>query len=92
MINPIRAVRRVIVERMTASHLAGPSLPDTLQVYRQAAGLGWACTFGYWTGPQDTPKTVAKEYATAVQLIGERSLNCYLSVKVDCTELRFRFF
>ena len=89
--NPLRAFRNLVVERMTASHLAGPQLSDAVNVYEEAAGRGWSCTFGYWSGPDDTPKTIGQAYMSAAHLIGEKSLECYLSVKLTAINFDFGF-
>ena len=87
--SPLRAFKNGVVERMTASHLAGPVLTDALHVYTQARSLGWSATFGYWSAPGDTPETFARIYAEAVDFIGGKSLDCYLSIKV--TGFKFDF-
>jgi len=76
------ALKSRMIERMTSSHLAGPSVADAVRIYDQALRNGWSCTFGYWSGPDDTPATNGRMYSTALQAILEKSLNCYLSIKV----------
>ncbi len=76
------AIKEKVIQRMTASHLAGPDLVDAVRVYIEATALGWPGTFGYWSGPQDTPETIAQRYTDTANLIGHESLNCYLSIKV----------
>ncbi len=86
MTDSLRTFKHRVVERMTASHLAGPRLSDALRVCQQAVNLGWSCTVGYWTGPDDTPKTVSQAYADAVRLVTEKRLDCYVSIKVTALQ------
>jgi proline dehydrogenase len=85
----IKMLKEKIIRRIAASHLAGPSLPDAVRVYKLAAERGWSSAFGLWTAPDDTPATVAGHCRDALQTILDGSMNCYLSIKL--TTLNYDF-
>jgi len=89
MVGFLHRLKSRVIDRMTASHLAGPTVADAVRIYDQAARYGCSCTFGYWSGPDDTPATHRSVYHATLQTILERSLNCYLSIKV--TALKYDF-
>jgi proline dehydrogenase len=78
----LHRVKSQVVDRMTKSHLAGPEVDDALRIYRQAKSRGWSCTFGYWSGPEDTPTSNAAVYLNTLHQILGNHLQCYLSIKL----------
>ena len=67
--------------------VAGPELSDAIRVCQRAALRGWSTTIGPWDGREDAPETTAAKYCSAVRVIAQERLDCYLSLKLPA--LRF---
>jgi len=85
----LHRVKGRIIDRMTKSHLAGPELGDALQIAGLARARGWSSTLAYWSGPADTASSTSATYLVALKTILERTLQCYLSVKVTAIHYDF---
>ncbi|HUN66685.1 MAG TPA: proline dehydrogenase [Bacteroidota bacterium] len=77
-----QSLKKWVVTRMAASHLAGLHVTDALTVCAAASRRGWTTTLGYWNDPHDTPADAARAYHAALDAILTTPLNSYLSVKV----------
>ena len=78
---------RALERHNALAYVAGPKLEDAVRACRSLNERGLRTTIGYVTGPNDTPRTVARRYSTTIDAIADDRIDCYVSVKAP--ELRF---
>ncbi|TLZ65085.1 MAG: GNAT family N-acetyltransferase, partial [Methanobacteriota archaeon] len=78
---------RALERHNALAYVAGPKIEDAARACRSVNEKGLPTTIGYVTGPNDSPRTVARRYMTTIDAIADDRLDCYLSVKAP--ELRF---
>ena len=71
-----------VAKHACKAYIAGPELDDALSTCRRLFGLGFGGTICFWNVEGDSPKTVADAYTSALNLLANEKMNCYLSIKL----------
>lgn len=65
----------------TRAYAAGPGLEDAIEAARRFAGQGMTATLGYWPGDDDTPRSIAGIYGSAIDALAGEGRNGSISIK-----------
>ncbi len=71
-----------LAQRAARAYIAGPELSNALHLAQELAERGFRATFGFWDGPEDSPRQVADYYLAALDAIGASAPEAYLSIKL----------
>lgn len=71
-----------LAARAAQTYIAGPTLGGALRVATGLAEQGFATTLGFWDGADDTPGSVCAEYLAALDALGRKNHDSYLSIKL----------
>jgi proline dehydrogenase len=71
-----------VAQRVAPKYIAGVDVEDAIRQCRLLGQRGWSSTICPWDGPHDSVTSVASSYRRALQSIGQKKLDCYLSIKV----------
>jgi proline dehydrogenase len=80
------ALWKPIERRAAGAYLAGPTLPDALELGDRIASLGYGVVLGFWNADDDPPAAVAAENLKALGAIAPRGPGWYLSVKAPALD------
>jgi CelD/BcsL family acetyltransferase involved in cellulose biosynthesis len=80
------------ISRVARRYVAGESVDDALRVMDRLGARGTAATVGFWDGPADTPRRVADRYLEAIDALGARGGDCYVSVKLPALDFSLDLF
>jgi proline dehydrogenase len=64
------------------AYIAGPELDDAMSTCRRLFGLGFDGTICYWNVEGDSPKRTMNAYTSALALLSNEKMDCYLSIKL----------
>ncbi|MBO0720234.1 MAG: hypothetical protein J2P41_05395, partial [Blastocatellia bacterium] len=77
----MRASAVPLARLASRAYVAGPHLPDAIEVCRRFSERNVDSTIGYWNDDDDTPESVAGTYLAAIKAIKSEGLDSYLSIK-----------
>jgi len=64
------------------AYIAGPEIEDALRICRRLVGLGFGGTICFWNTESDSPKRIMDAYTSALALLANEKVDCYLSIKL----------
>jgi proline dehydrogenase len=71
-----------IAKRAGKAYIAGSELDDAVTTCRRLAGLGIGGTICFWNIESDSPKRIADAYTSALAILANGEMDCYLSIKL----------
>lgn len=71
-----------VAKHAARAYIAGPELEDAMGTCRRLHDLGFGGTICFWNVGSDSPKRVADAHASALALLANEKMDCYLSVKL----------
>jgi proline dehydrogenase len=64
------------------AYIAGPALDDAISTCRRLCSMGIGGTICSWNVESDSPKQIVDAYTSALAILGNEKMDCYLSVKL----------
>ncbi len=65
-----------------SAYIAGPELDDAMSACRSLCGLGLGSTICFWNIESDSPERIVDAYTSALALLANEKMDCYLSIKL----------
>src|SRR5271155_4929089 len=78
----IWSIWEVVAEYAGRAYIAGPELGDAMSTCRRLFGLGFGGTICFWNLESDSPKRIVDAYTSALALLADEKMDCYLSIKL----------
>ena len=78
-----RRLPQGVERRVARAYVAGAGIEDALDACVSLSASGLRGTIGFVSDADDSPRAVAKHYASTIDGIGDRGLDCYVSIKAD---------
>jgi proline dehydrogenase len=78
----IWSVWEAVAKHAGKAYIAGPELGDAMSTCRRLYGLGFGGTICFWNLESDSPKRVVDAYTSALALLSNEKMDCYLSIKL----------
>jgi proline dehydrogenase len=70
-----------VAKRAGRAYIAGPELDDAMNACRRLSGLGFGGTICLWNIGSDSPKRIVNAYTSALAIVANEKMDCYLSIK-----------
>jgi proline dehydrogenase len=64
------------------AYIAGPALDDAMSTCRRLFDMGIGGTICFWNIESDSPKRIVDAYTSALAILANEKMDCYLSVKL----------
>jgi proline dehydrogenase len=71
-----------VAKHASKAYIAGPELDDAMRTCRRLFGLGFGGTICFWNIESDSPKQIVDAYTSALALLANEKMDCYLSIKL----------
>jgi proline dehydrogenase len=71
-----------IAKRAGKAYVAGPEVDDAMCTCRRLSTLGFGATVCFWNIKSDPPKRIVDAYTSALAVLDNEKLDCYLSIKL----------
>jgi len=71
-----------VAKHASRAYIAGPELDDALTSCRRLLGLGFGGTIAFWNIESDPPKRIVAAYTSALAVLANEKMDCYLSIKL----------
>jgi|SRR5271168_1699240 len=78
----IWSVWEAVAKHAGRAYIAGPALDDAVSTCRRLCSMGIGGTICFWNIESDSPKRVAHAYTSALSLLANERMDCYLSIKL----------
>jgi proline dehydrogenase len=71
-----------IAKHAAKAYIAGPELADAMSACRRLRGMDIGGTICFWNIESDTPRRIVDAYTSALALLANEKMDCYLSIKL----------
>jgi proline dehydrogenase len=71
-----------VAKHAAKAYIAGPELDDAMIACRRLFGLGFGGAICFWNVESDSPKRIVDACTSALALLANEKMDCYLSIKL----------